>query len=69
MDQRARIRDEIDETAGSIAEKLELIDARVSEFKDHAREVVSPSHHVQAHPWPMFGVAIALGFAIDRLLF
>jgi ElaB/YqjD/DUF883 family membrane-anchored ribosome-binding protein len=78
VDQRTRIRHEIDETTDSIVEKIEMIDQRVHDLKDDAqdrirdfkhdaREAVSLEHHVQERPLPMFGVAVALGFAIDRL--
>ena len=78
MDQRTRIRHEIDETTDSIVEKIEMIDRRVHDMKDDAqerfqeikhdaREAVSLEHHVRERPLPMFGAAVALGFIIDRL--
>lgn len=90
MDQRTRIRGEIDETTESIVEKIEQMDEaleelktdareffgdfkhdareRIGDLKHDAREAVSLEHHVRERPLPMFGAAIALGFAVDRLL-
>jgi ElaB/YqjD/DUF883 family membrane-anchored ribosome-binding protein len=76
VDQRTRIRDEIDETTDSIVEKIDQLDERYDDVKQRAtdlahdaREAVSLEHHVKEHPWPMFGAAVAVGFVIDRLIF
>ncbi|HET6613897.1 MAG TPA: hypothetical protein VFG83_17985 [Kofleriaceae bacterium] len=72
MDQRARIREEIEEARISLADKLAAIDERArdrfSEVRSRAKNAITVRHQVRQHPFMVLGLAVAAGWVVSRML-
>jgi hypothetical protein len=63
------IRREIEVTRAAMADKIETLEARVGDAIKDAKRSVSPVYQTQQRPWLMVGIAVAVGYLFEGLLF
>jgi len=63
------IRREIEATRAAMADKIETLEARVGDVIKDAKRSVSPVYQTQQHPWLMVGIAAAVGYLFEAILF
>lgn len=62
MDQRQRIRDEIDGAASEMVQSLQEVEKQAVALKDEVKDVVSLDHHMEERPYAVLGAAFGVGF-------
>lgn len=68
MDQRSDdIRQDIESTRSSLDDKLSLLENRVQDATDKARETFDVKHQVNERPWVMLGASVLAGYVLGSL--
>lgn len=63
------IRREIEATRAAMADKIETLEARVGGAIQEAKRSVDPKYQTQKRPWLMVGLAVAVGYLFEGILF
>lgn len=68
MDQRQRLRDQIDGAASEMVENIHRIEEQAVALKNDVKEVVSLDHHLQVRPYTVLGAALGAGLLAGLIL-
>ena len=63
------IRREIEATRAAMADKIETLEARVGGAIQGAKRSVNPKYQTQKRPLVMAGIAVAVGYLLEGVLF
>lgn len=64
MDQRERLRSEIDRAASDLIAKVNTLEDRARALRHRIRTSVDLDYQTREHPWTVFGAALAAGFLV-----
>lgn len=67
MDQRERLRAEIDRATTDLVTKVNTIEDRALELKQRISDNFHLEYQARERPWTLFGSAVAVGLAIGWL--
>ncbi|MGE0826808.1 MAG: hypothetical protein AB7G75_34980 [Candidatus Binatia bacterium] len=69
--QAEKVRHEIETTRKALTDKIEMLETRTQETVENTKTKIKQtfdlSYHVNQRPWAMMGVAVAVGYALQRL--
>jgi hypothetical protein len=64
LNDRERLRWEIEQTRASLAARLEQLDVKVRVARERVKDAVNVRLHYERHPWRFLAVAFGAGFAL-----